>query len=79
MKTITLRLDDLTYNLFRQFALSDNRPLSNMIETAAKKHMEECLFVSDAEMHGIREDKALVQKLKRGSQAAKQRKGRFVE
>lgn len=79
MKTITLRLDDLTYNLFRQFALSDNRPLSNMIETAARKHLEECLFVSDAEMHGIRDDKTLVQKLKRGSRAARQRKGRFVE
>ena len=79
MKTITLRLDDLTYNLFRQFALSDNRPLSNMIETAARKHMEECLFVSDAEMNGIREDKTLVQKLKRGSQAAGRKKGSFIE
>ena len=78
MKTITLRLDDLTYKLFLQFALADNRPISNMIETAAKKHLEECSFVSDTEMHGIREDKALVSRLKRGSLAAKTRSGRFI-
>jgi len=79
MKTITLRLDDLTYKLFLQFALADNRPISNMIETAAKKHLEECFFVSDTEMHGIREDKTLVSRLKKGSQAAKARSGRFVD
>jgi hypothetical protein len=79
MKTITLRLDDLTYKLFLQFALADNRPISNMIETAAKKHLEECFFVSDTEMHDIRGDQALLSKLKRGSQAAKSRSGRFVD
>jgi hypothetical protein len=79
MKTITLRLDDLTYKLFLQFALADNRPISNMIETAAKKHLEECLFVSETEMHGIREDKALLSRLKKGSQAVRARSGRFVD
>ena len=79
MKTITLRLDDLTYKLFLQFALADNRPISNMIETAAKKHLEECFFVSETEMRGIHEDPALVSRLKRGSQAARARSGRFVD
>jgi len=79
MKTITLRLDDLTYRLFLQFALAENRPISNMIETAAKKHLEECFFVSETEMHGIREDKALLSKLKKGSQQAKAKSGRFVD
>lgn len=79
MKTITLRLDDLTYKLFLQFALADNRPISNMIETAAKKHLEECFFVSETEMHSIREDKSLLARLKKGSQAARTRAGRFVD
>jgi len=79
MKTITLRLDDLTYKLFLQFALADNRPISNMIETAAKKHLEECFFVSETEMHDLRTDQALVSRLKKGSQAAKARSGRFVD
>ncbi len=79
MKTITLRLDDLTYKLFLQFALADNRPISNMIETAAKKHLQECFFVSETEMHGIREDKVLTSRLKKGSHAAKAHSGRFVD
>ena len=79
MKTITLRLDDLTYKLFLQFALADNRPISNMIETAAKKHLEECFFVNETEMHDIYEDKALVSRLKKGSQAARARSGNFVD
>ena len=78
MKTITLRLDDLTYKLFLQFALADDRPISNMIETAARKHLEECFFVSDTEMREIRDDKALLSRLKQGSHAAKARSGRFV-
>lgn len=79
MKTITLRLDDLTYKLFLQFALADNRPISNMIETAARKHLEECFFVSDTEMRDIYEDKALVSRLKKGSRAARARSGNFVD
>jgi hypothetical protein len=79
MKTITLRLDDLTYKLFLQFALADNRPISNMIETAAKKHMEECFFVNETEMHDIRGDKTLLARMKKGSQAAKIRSGKFID
>lgn len=79
MKTITLRLDDATYQLFFAFAVADNRPISNMIETAAKKHIEECLFADETEMRAIREDAHLVKKLTRGSRAANLRQGRFVE
>lgn len=77
-KTITLRLDDETYHLFRIFALSDNRPISNLIETSAKKHLQECAFVSDAEMESILQDANLVKKLKRGSLAAKRKKGELI-
>lgn len=77
-KTVTLRLDDSTYQLFHVFALADNRPLSNLIETAARKHLQECVFADETEMRSMREDRPLIQKLKRGSLAAKARKGRFV-
>jgi hypothetical protein len=71
MKTITLSLDEQTYKLFLQFAPADHRYISNMIETAAKIHLEKCLFMSDAEMRGIHNDKALVSRMKKGSRAAK--------
>lgn len=77
-KTITLRLDNQTYQLFQTFAFADNRPISNFIETAARKHLEECLFADEMEMESIRGDKRLIKKLKLGSRAAKRRKGRLV-
>ncbi|MBI4386685.1 MAG: CopG family transcriptional regulator [Elusimicrobia bacterium] len=77
-RTITLRLDDATYQMFHAFALADNRPLSNLIETAAKKHLEECFFADEAEMSAIRGDKQLLKKLKKGSRSAKARRGKFV-
>lgn len=78
-KTITLRLDDDTYGLFSDFAKYDNRTISNMIETATKKHLEECLFVDRTEMKAIKRDKKLLRKLKKGSLSAKHKKGRFAE
>ena len=79
VKTITLRLDDFTYRLFNNFAQADHRPISNMIELAARKHLEECLFVSETEQRSINNDEALSRKLRAGSHAARSRKGRFVD
>jgi len=77
-KTITLRLDNETYKLFQAFALADNRPISNLIETSAKRHLEECTFVSDTEMQSILRDSHLVEKLRRGSLAARKKKGKLI-
>ncbi len=78
-KTITLRLSDLDYELFRNYAEADNRPLANLIETAAKRHLRECAMVSEAEMAEIRNNPALVSRLKAGSKAARKKQGRFVD
>ena len=77
-KTITLRLPIEVYELFRKCAKSDNRPISNLIETAAVRHLEEGMFVEPEEMDEIRGDAELVRRLKRGSHEAKMRKGRLV-
>lgn len=78
-KTVTLRLDDETYEVFRAAASAQNRPLSNMIETAALARIREEQFVDDHEMTDIRADKKLQRRLKTGSKAAARREGRFVE
>ena len=78
-RTITLRLDDATYRMFHAFATADNRPLSNLIETAAKRHLEECLFADETEMHSLRKNAKLIKNLKHGSVAAKAKRGRFVD
>src|SRR5690349_4160960 len=38
-KTVTLRLDDSAYEELREAAVAANRPLSNLIETAALSHL----------------------------------------
>lgn len=78
-KTVTLRLDDAVYREFREAAAAENRPLSNLIETAALARIREQQFVDDAEMAEIRANEALVGRLRTGSRQARQRKGRFVE
>ena len=40
-KTVTLRLDDISYDILKKHAHADNRPLSNYIETATLKYIEE--------------------------------------
>jgi len=76
-KTVTLRLDDATYAFFRDCAQADNRTLSNMIETAAKRHLES-LAVSPEEQRGILRDAPLLRRLRAGTRDAKTRRGRMI-
>jgi predicted transcriptional regulator len=77
-KTVTLRLDDGVYRRFRRLAEQDRRPLSNFIETAALRFVENGQFVDEFEMDEIRGNKALNESLKRGLRDAKAGRGRFV-
>ena len=53
-RTVTLRLDDPVYRMFRVMAERENRPLSNFIETAAKRFVEEHGIADEYEMAEIR-------------------------
>lgn len=77
-KTLTLRVDDATYETFVRAAAAERRSIANFIETAALRHIQESEFVDDAEMAEIMGDRDLVRRLKRGLADARKRKGRFV-
>jgi len=77
-KTVTLRLDESVYGKLRNWAERDNRALSNFIETAALRFIEEHEVVDEFEMAEIEENKALNTSLKKGLKDAKAGKGRFV-
>ena len=47
-KTVTLRLNDKIYNLFRNLAESENRPLSNFIETSVLRFIENSQFIYES-------------------------------
>ncbi|MCE5210336.1 MAG: DUF6290 family protein [Deltaproteobacteria bacterium] len=78
-KVVTLRLDDNIYHLFSHYAKDDNRTLSNFIETAAKKYIEQNIeYADEYEMNEIKSNAGLNDSLKRGYKDAKNKKGRFV-
>jgi len=77
-KTVTLRLDDKVYKRFRGLAERDNRPLSNFIETAALRFIEEHEYVDEFEMAEIRNNSSLNRSIKSGLRDAKAKRGRFA-
>jgi predicted transcriptional regulator len=77
-KTVTLRLDDKVYKRFRGLAEHDNRPLSNFIETAVLRFIEEHEYVDEFEMAEIRNNSSLNRSIKSGLRDAKAKRGRFA-
>jgi predicted transcriptional regulator len=77
-KTVTLRLDEDIYKKFIGLAKYDNRPLSNFIETAALRFIEEQEYVDEFEMAEIRDNGELNRSLKKGLRDAKAKRGRFA-
>lgn len=78
-KTITLRVDDEAYELFRAVAEAERRPLSNLIETAALARIREQQFVDEDETAEILANENLMKRLRRGWRDARAGKGKFVE
>ena len=77
-KTVTIRLDDISYDIIKQHAQADNRPLSNYIETATLKYIEEIDYVDEFEMENILSDENLIKSLNEGSTDAANQRGRFI-
>ena len=77
-KTLTLRLDEPVYQLFKTVAESENRPISNFIETAVMRFVQENEAVDEFEMAEIRSNVELNRSLTRGHLDAKNRRGTFV-
>ncbi len=77
-KTVTLRLDNETYQTFVRAAKAERRSLANLVETAALRQIQETSFADDAEMAEILSRPGLLKRLEAGSADAKKRRGRFV-
>ncbi|MEI6614903.1 MAG: hypothetical protein WCL37_08390 [Chrysiogenales bacterium] len=77
-KTITIRLAESRYKVFKNLADQENRPISNFIETATLRYIESTEYADEFEMAEIRQNKELNESLKRGLADAKAKRGRFV-
>ena len=65
-RTVTIRLEEKKYELFRKFAEMDNRAISNFIETATSRYIEEIEYADEFEMSEINTNEDLQESLKRG-------------
>ena len=77
-KTLTMRLDEETYQTFVRATKAERRSLANLVENAALQHLLENSFADDAEMAEIASRPELVERLQAGSRHARKRQGRFI-
>ncbi|MBL7007176.1 MAG: CopG family transcriptional regulator [Spirochaetia bacterium] len=77
-KTITMRIDDITYQLIKLAAAGERRTISNFIEYATIAYLTEDSFVSDTEMVEILEDEKLLKSIVAGNEEIQAGKYRVI-
>ncbi len=77
-KTVSMRLDDTTYNLIINAATWERRSISNFIEYATMAYLAEESFIADDEMDEILSDKDLLLNLKKGNDEIESGKYRII-
>ena len=78
-KTVTVRIDDTTYQRIKSAADSERRTISNFIEYATMAYVESSTFVDDQEMKDIAGDKVLLKNLKKSIDDIKRGNYRIVK
>ncbi|TVR94106.1 MAG: ribbon-helix-helix protein, CopG family [Spirochaetaceae bacterium] len=77
-KTVSLRIDEELYNSLKVHAEAENRSISNFIETATMKYIEEIEYADELEMENILSNEGLVARIKQGTEDANSGRGRLV-
>jgi hypothetical protein len=72
-KTITLRINDDVYQMFKKAAHGSRRTISNFLEFATLSFLSNDSYVSDDEMKEILKDNNLLGDLKQGEKEIKSR------
>ncbi len=78
-KTITIRIDDATYQKIKTAAESEKRTISNFMEYATVAYLENSSFISDEEMNELVENHELISRLQESIQDIKRGNYRIVE
>lgn len=66
MKTVTMRVDDSTWQIISAAADGQKRTISNFLEFAVLQYLSSAQYVDNVEMRAILKDKELVRSLKEG-------------
>lgn len=77
-KTITLRLDDKTYQMLKIAAKGSRRTISNFLEYAALSFLSQETYISDQEMEVILNDEELLKDITQSEKDIKSGKYKIV-
>ncbi len=77
-KTITIRIEDDTYNIIKTAGDGERRSISNFIEYATIAYLTEKNFVTDREMNDILTDEQLLKSLQKGKKDIEEGKYKIV-
>ena len=78
-KTVTIRIDDETYDLIRKAASGQKRTISNFVEYATLAYITDDSFVSDEEMEEILSNEQLLKSFRSAERDIKSQKFSIVE
>lgn len=78
-KTVTVRINDATYERIKAAADSERRTISNFIENATISYVEQSEFIDDHEMAGILKNEILLRNIKSAMGDIKNKKYRIVD
>jgi len=78
-KTVTIRLDEDTYDMIKRAADGQMRSIANFIEYATVSYLAEEAFVSNEEMDEIMSDSELVRTLKNSAADVRAKRYKVVE
>jgi hypothetical protein len=77
-KTITMRINDDVYEMFKKAAHGSRRTISNFLEYATLSFLSQDTYVSDHEMKEILKDNELIESLKQGEKEIRSRRFKIV-
>jgi uncharacterized protein (DUF1778 family) len=77
-KTITLRIEDPIYDIFKKAADGERRNISNFVENATIQYLTNEFYATDEEMDEILSDKQIISSLRKGLKEASQGKYKVV-
>jgi len=77
-KTVTLRLEDNIFHLFKLAAEGERRTISNFLEFATLNYLTNEIYVSDDELNEIISDEKLMKNLRKGLNEIKKGKYKIV-
>ena len=78
-KTITIRIDDDTYDLIKKAASGQKRSISNFIEYATIAYLTDDSFVSDEEMEEILGNEKLLKSFQSAENDIKNNKYQIIK